>query len=143
MIVLDANILLYAYNSDSPFYDKARKHLEALLSNPEPVGIPIQCIYAFLRLLTNPIVSGRQISVKDATATVDEWLVQPHVSVLYPGERHWEILKRLAVQGHALGNLISDAAIAATAIEYGGVIHTNDRDFARFPGVRWLNPIQP
>jgi predicted nucleic acid-binding protein len=75
-------------------------------------------------------------------AIVDEWFSLPHVSVLYPGEHHWRLLKRSAKEGHATANLFPDAVIVAIAIEYGATIHSNDRDFARFPELRWYNPLQ-
>jgi predicted nucleic acid-binding protein len=73
--------------------------------------------------------------------TVDQWLVQPNVRVLTPGDDHWLLLRRMIVEGQASGPLVSDAQLAALTIEYGGVLHTTDRDFARFPGLRWKNPL--
>jgi predicted nucleic acid-binding protein len=72
---------------------------------------------------------------------VDGWLDQPTVRLLAPGERHWRLFRQMIAEGQARGPLISDAQIVALAIEHGGVLHTTDRDFARFPGLRWINPI--
>lgn len=140
MISPDVQLLLYAYNSRSPFHQSARAYLEAILSGSEPIGIPVQCIHAFVRIITNPAVSD-EIDLEAAFAIVNQWLSLPHVSVLQPGSRNWSLLQTLAKQGHAIGKIFSDAAIAATAVEYGSVIHTHDRDFARFPGLRWHDPL--
>jgi hypothetical protein len=76
-----------------------------------------------------------------ALAIVDQWVEMPHVRTLAPGERHWALLKEMLVNGDVRGKLTTDAALAALTIEYSGVLHTNDRDFARFPGLRWVNPL--
>ena len=143
MIAPDANLLLYAYNPHDAHHGTAKAWLEGILSNAEPVGFPLTTIHAFVRLLTNPLIAGRIVSLADVLAIVDEWLSIPHVSILYPGDHHWDLLKRSATEAHAIANLFSDAVIAATATEYGAVVHTNDRDFARFPNLRWHNPLQP
>jgi len=81
------------------------------------------------------------LSLDQAAQLVDEWLEQPNVRVLSPGDEHWILLRRMIVEGQASGALISDAQLAALTMEYGGVLHTTDRDFARFPGLRWTNPL--
>jgi len=142
MIAPDANLFLYAYNPHDPRHIAAKSWLERIFSSTEPVGIPVTTIHAFVRLLTNPLIAGRIISLHIALAIVDEWLSLPHVSVLYPGDNHWRLLKRIALEAQAPANLFPDAVLVAIAIEYGATIHTNDRDFARFPGLRWENPLQ-
>ncbi|ADW69119.1 TA system VapC family ribonuclease toxin [Granulicella tundricola] len=142
MIVLDANLLLYAYTARSSFHQPARSYLDHIFSDTsESIGIPIQCATAFLRLITNPAVTGARIAMDDAIARVEEWQALPHVRILYPGEEHWQFLKTVTRNGHATGDLIADAAIAAFALEYGAVVHSNDRDFARFSSIRWHNPL--
>ena len=143
MIAPDVNLLLYAYNPDDSRHTAAKAWLEDILSDSAPVGFPLTTIHAFVRLVTNPLIAGRVISLSDVLAIVDEWLSLPHVRVLYPGDRHWSMLKQTATEAQVTANLIPDAVLAAIAIEYGAVIHTNDRDFARFPGLRWHNPLQP
>jgi len=76
-----------------------------------------------------------------AINTVDEWLATRAVRLIVPGEGHWVILKEMLIAGRVQGPVTSDAQLAALTIEYGGVLHTNDRDFERFPGLRWLNPL--
>ena len=141
MIVLDANILLYAYDSASAHHAKARAWVERVFSAAEPVGLPWQTVSAFLRILTNPRLPGQRFTLPEAVAIVDRWLEQPNVRLLAAGEGHWALFRQMMIDGQASGPLISDAALAALTIEYGGVLHTTDRDFARFPGLRWANPL--
>jgi len=141
MIAIDANLLLYAYSPGSPHHQTAKIWLEGVLSGTEPVGIPLPSIQAFVKLLTNPVIAGKFIKLEDVFSIVDEWLSLPHVRILLPGDRHWELLKRTAIDAHAIGNLFADAVIASIALEYGAVVHSNDRDFARFSAVRWKNPL--
>ena len=140
MIVLDVNILLYAYGTTSPQHDKARSCIQELFSGAEPVGLPWQTIAAFLRISTNSRLAGWR-PVAEAAHEVEGWLKQSAVRILVPGDEHWPILRRMVVEGQASGPLVSDAEIAALTIEYGGVLYTADRDFARFPGLRWKNPL--
>ncbi len=141
MIIIDANILLYAYDSSSVLHLKARIWLERVLSSGEPVGLPWQSAAAFLRIVTNPRLPGERWTVEEAAQIVDEWSAQPNLRLLGPGEHHWPLLRQVMIDGQARGPLITDAQMAAITIEYGGVLHTTDRDFARFPGLRWRNPL--
>lgn len=141
MIVLDANILLYAYDSASSEHTKAREWVERTFSDATPVGLPWQTVAAFLRIMTNPKLPGERFTPQEAVHLVDTWLNQPNVRLLAPGEDHWPLFRQMIVDGQAHGPLISDAQLAALAIEYGGVLHTTDRDFARFPGLRWVSPL--
>ena len=141
MIVLDANVLLYAYDSTSSQHEKARHWVEHTFSEETPVGLPWPTVSAFLRIITNPKLPGERFTVQEAVQIIDQWLNQPNVRLLAPGEDHWPLLRQMIVDGQAQGPLISDAQLAALTIEYGGVLHTTDRDFARFPGLRWLNPL--
>ena len=141
MIILDANILLYAYDSASPHHAKARAWIERAFSGTAPIGLPWQTASAFLRIMTNPGLPGARFSLPEAVQIVDRWLEQPNVRLLAPGDDHWPLLRQMIVEGQAPGPLVSDAQLAALTIEYGGVLHTTDRDFARFPGLRWKNPL--
>ena len=115
--------------------------MEELFSGPAPVGLPWQTIAAFLRIGTNSRLAGSR-PVTEAVHEIEDWLKQPSVRVLVPGDDHWPILRRMVVEGQASGPLVSDAEIAALTIEYGGVLYTADRDFSRFPGLRWKNPLE-
>jgi toxin-antitoxin system PIN domain toxin len=141
MIVLDANILLYAYDTESPQHRPARAYLEKIFSATDPVGIPVQSASAFLRIMTQQGLRHGRFSLQEAVEIVDEWLGLPQVRLLVPGERHWSIFRRMLLEGHASGRLVTDAQIAAITLEFGGELQTNDRDFARFPGLRWTNPL--
>jgi uncharacterized protein len=141
LIVIDANILLYAYSAPSPKQERAQAWLEETLSGKEPVGLPWQVISAFLRIGTNPKLPQLRRPVEEVAGIVDAWLQQPVVQLLVPGEQHWSIFRQTMVEGQASGDLVSDAQIAALTIEHGGVLFTTDRDFARFPGLRWKNPL--
>lgn len=141
MIVLDANILLYAYDSTAAGHARARAWVEQIFSGTEPVGLPWQSIAAFLRVMTNSRLPGERFTPIEAADVVNRWLEQPCVQALAPGERHWGLFRQMFIEGQAAGPLASDAQLAALTIECGGVLHTTDRDFARFPGLRWTNPL--
>ena len=83
----------------------------------------------------------RPLATSEAEATVSSWLVQPNAGILDPGDRHWNILSNLMREGQATGPLIMDAVIAAIALEHGATLYSTDRDFARFPGLKWTNPL--
>ena len=141
MIVLDANILLYAYDSASVHHAKARAWVEREFSGSEPIGLPWQTVAAFVRIMTNPRLPGERFALEEAVGVVDSWLEQPNIRLLAAGSGHWTLFRQMLVEGQAAGPLATDAHLAALTIEYGGVLHTTDRDFARFPLLRWKNPL--
>jgi toxin-antitoxin system PIN domain toxin len=141
VIVVDANLLIYSYDLDSAHHKKSLTWLEELLSGVEAVGLPWQSVSAFLRVITNRRLPGTRVTLEQAVQVVDEWLQQPNVQVLVPADQHWSVLRQMILEGRASGPLVSDAEIAAITIEQGAVLHTTDRDFARFPGLRWKNPL--
>ena len=141
MTVIDVNILLYAYDSDSSFHAQARTWVERTFSSEHPIGLPWQTILAFLCIATNARLQGRRFTMREAVQIVQTWMDQPNVRVLGPGDGHWLMLSQTLIAGQASGPLVTDAALAALTIEHGGVLHTTDRDFARFPGLRWTNPL--
>jgi toxin-antitoxin system PIN domain toxin len=141
VIVLDANILLYAYGAASPHHEKARVWLAQAFSGDETVGLPWLSLTAFFRIVTNPRIPGFRRSVGEASRVIDEWLEQTNTRVLVPGDQHWPIFRQMIGEGQATGPLVTDAQLAALTMEYGGVLYTTDRDFAKFPGLRWVNPL--
>lgn len=141
MILVDANLLLYAVDARSPQHVQAREWWDAQLSGPGVVCLTWEVLGAFLRIGTNPRVFEAPLSLDAARACVSDWLAQPDVRVVRPTERHWEVFQQMLSEGQAVANLISDAHLAALAVEHGCVLMSADRDFARFPSLRWKNPI--
>lgn len=141
MILVDANLLLYAYYTRAPEHARSRAWLEAALSGPERVGFAWLTLWAFLRIATNPRVFDRPLSVTEAESAMSSWLAQPAAIILEPEERHWEILRGLMRDGQTAGPLVTDAVVASIAIEHGATLYTTDRDFSRFIGLKWLNPL--
>ena len=143
MILVDANLLLYANDPGSPQGDASRRWLQTVLAGPQLVRFAWLTLWAFLRISTNPRVFEHPLSMTEAEELVSSWLAQPVAGTLEPGDRHWEILKGLTQSGQTVGPLVMDAALAAIAIEHGATLYTTDRDFARFAGLRCINPLAP
>lgn len=141
MILVDANLLLYAYNPRAAEHEGSKRWLEASLSGQPLVRFAWLSLWAFLRISTNPRVFERPLTMAEAESAVAAWLAQPVAGILEPGERHWDILRALARHGQTSGPLIMDAALAAIAIEHGATLCTTDRDFARFDGLKCENPL--
>jgi hypothetical protein len=142
VIVVDVKLLIYAYDSTCPEHTEAKKSIEDIFSGTEPVGLPWQTISAFLRILPHPGISGGRLSMAQAVSIVEGWLALAHVQPIAPGRGHWTHFREMLLKTNARGNITTDAALAAIAVEHGGVLYTNDRDFARFPGLRWVNPLE-
>ena len=141
MIAIDANLLLYASDTSAAHHQASRRWLENTLSSEEPTGIPWAAVLAFLRVGTNPRIRRNAFSLEEAIDIVAGWFERPTVTLLNPGERHWEILREMMTKGQARGPLVTDAHLAALAIEHGAALATTDRDFARFPGLKFFNPL--
>ena len=142
MKVLDLNILLYAINRDSPRHADAKAWLESAISGEETIGIPWVVILGFLRLTTSRQVFQRPLSTDEACGIVEGWLAQDSVIALNPGDEHWPTLHRLMREAGSAGNLTTDAHLASLAIENGAALCSTDADFARFPHLRWVNPLR-
>lgn len=141
MILVDANLLIYAVNQDLPQHKQARSWWEQVLSGTATVGIPWVSILAFLRICSSPRVFSRPLSPEAAIAYIDEWLNQPPVQLVAPGTGHWTILRNLLLQTGMAANLTTDAHIAALALEQGYGVYSADNDFQRFPGLKHVNPL--
>ncbi|MCW5981630.1 MAG: type II toxin-antitoxin system VapC family toxin [Bryobacteraceae bacterium] len=141
MILIDVNLLIYAVNSDAPLHRAAKSWLEAALSGPETVGLSWSVLLAFLRLTTRSGLFQKPLPVKAAFDLLDSWLAQPSVVTVEPTTQHIRVLRRLLLPSGTAGNLTSDAHLAALAIEHGAELCSSDNDFARFPGLRWRNPL--
>jgi toxin-antitoxin system PIN domain toxin len=141
LILLDANLLVYAHAPESPHHEAARDWFESVLGGPTRVGFPWPTLLAFVRLLGNRQVVRRPVALGEAWSRVQGWLVLPQAWIPLPGERHLEILTGL-IAGESRVSLANDAHLAALAIEHGLTVCSADGDFARFRGVRWENPLR-
>ncbi len=141
MILVDANILLYAEDSLNPLNQQARAWWDDKLSGSEDVCLCWVVLSAFIRIGTNPRVFEQPLSLEQALSRVQSWLNQPCTRVVRPTDRHWTVFKQMLVGGQAVANLVTDAYLAALAIEHGCVLASTDSDFARFPKLKWRNPL--
>ena len=142
MILVDANILLYAEDGLSPRHKRAREWWDAQLSGGAPVCLCWTVLAAFIRISTNSRVFVRPLNMDDALTRVQSWLEQPCVRVVQPTDRHWTVFQKMLVEGQAVGNLVTDAHLAALALEYGCELMSTDSDFSRFPRLKWRNPLK-
>ena len=141
MIVPDINLLVYAYNAGAPFHDAARHWWENLVNGTERIGVPWIVATGFVRLMTHPRALASPVAPADAVGLLREWFRYAHVTPINPGPEHLTHLQRNLEAGGVGANLVTDAHIAALAIKYQAVVHSNDSDFGRFPGLRWRNPL--
>jgi toxin-antitoxin system PIN domain toxin len=141
VILVDANLLLYAANHDAPEHEAARSWLDARLGGAARVGLPWPSLLAFVRLASNPLVVRRPVTVAAAWRQVREWLSADAAWVPLPTDRHAEILESILQAPAMSARLVSDAHLAALALEHGLTICSTDGDFAKFPDVSWENPL--
>jgi toxin-antitoxin system PIN domain toxin len=142
MILVDANLLIYAHVKTFPQHARAREWLDVRLSGSAQVGLPWPSLLSFLRLVTNRRVFERPESTGDAWRQVIAWLACDAAWIPQPTDRHREVLGRLLAKVNVAANLIPDAHLAALAIEHGLTLCSTDGDFARFPDLRWQDPLQ-
>ena len=142
MILVDANVLLYAEDQLSPRHAVAREWWDAQLSGRSPVCLCWTVLEAFIRISTNPRIFGHPLSLDQALTRVQSWFDQPCARLVDPTERHWPVFQKMLVDGQAVANLVSDAHLAALAVEHGCELISTDSDFARFPGIKWRNPLK-
>lgn len=143
MILLDANLLVYAHVSSLAQHQAARTWLDARLNATTAVGLPWPTLLGFVRLVSNPRIFEHPHSVGAAWAQAAQWLACPPVWIPHPTDRHAEILGPLLIDVTSRANLVPDAHLAALAIEHGLTLCSTDEDFARFPGLQWENPLKP
>lgn len=141
MIIPDANLLIYAHDKTSPHHAKACRWWEAVLSGREPVGIPVVVALAFVRLVTHPTINENPMTIGMARERVESWEKVSLVSILMGSASTLRLAWQFLEAAEAGGNLTTDAMIAAHASEMGATVYSNDRDFARFPKIRWINPL--
>jgi hypothetical protein len=142
LILVDANILLYAEDALSSFHQQARKWWDDQLSRSEPVCLCWTVLSAFIRIGTNQRVFEQPLSLEQALARIQSWIDQPCTRVIRPTEQHWTTFRQLLNDAQAVANLVTDAHIAALAIEHGCTLASTDADFLRFPRLKWINPLK-
>lgn len=140
MKLLDANSLLYAYDSDSAHHAICRSWLEVAFNSEETVALPWQTLLAFLRISTNSRATKKPLQSAEACEIVSSWLDQVNVSVIGAGERFWELLEDQIREAQVAGPLVTDAALAALALEHGATLCSVDKDFRRFRGLKLIDP---
>lgn len=143
MILVDANLLIYAYVDTYRDHAKARDWLDHQINSGAPVGLPWSSLLAFMRIVTNPRIHAVPAKIDAACQQVESWLGAGAAWIPEPCARHGEILMRLLRHINAGGKLVPDAHLAALAIEHGLTLCSADSDFARFPNLRWTNPLKP
>jgi uncharacterized protein len=141
VILVDANLLIYAHSSSFTQHAAARAWLDEQINGVAQVGLPWICLLAFLRITTNPRLFPRPNPIAKAWEQVSTWLACDNVWVPPPTERHAAILAGLLAQGSIRGDLVTDAHIAALAIEHGLLLYSTDSDFGRFANLKWINPL--
>lgn len=140
MILPDVNVLIHAHNSDSSVHTKARLWWDACLAGTEGIGLAWATMLGFVRLTTNRKVLMRPLTTADVMDRLETWLALPHVHIAQPSDRHFARLRAELERLGTAGNLTTDAHLAILAIERGYVLYSTDADFARFSGLRWVNP---
>lgn len=140
MILPDVNVLVYAYRRDAPKHERYRRWLDDVVAGREAYGLTDLVLAGFLRVVTHPRVFVPPSPMAHALEFVEALRGQPNCLHVAPGPRHWEIFTRLCHESRAKGNLVPDAYLAALAIESGSEWMTTDRDYGRFPGLRWRDP---
>jgi toxin-antitoxin system PIN domain toxin len=138
MILPDVNVLIYAFRKDSPRHTEAKSWLAGIVASDDPFGVSPLALSAVVRITTNPRAFANPSPVAEAFEYCDALLGQPNCEIVRPGDRHWTIFRRLCLGTATRGTLVTDAWLAALAIEYGCTWATYDGDFARFPGLDLL-----
>jgi len=141
VIVPDINLLIYAYDTASPFHSKAKTWWEGCLNGNQRVGLLTVVALGFIRIATHPRIFRDPLSVTEAAGHVRAWMGRPQVEWLEPGSGHIENVLSLLEGIGTAGNLVTDAQLAAAALQHDAVLHTTDADFTRFADLRWFNPI--
>jgi toxin-antitoxin system PIN domain toxin len=142
VILPDVNVLVHAHNADSAVHEAARRWWDGCLAGSEGVGLAWATLLGFVRVTTNRKVVVRPLAVRDVMARIGDWLELPQVHVAQPSERHFERLRAELERLGTAANLTTDAHLAVLAMERGYVLYSTDADFARFPGLRWVNPCE-
>jgi uncharacterized protein len=141
MILPDVNVLIYAFRRDVPQHGICRAWLTAVVRGDARFGVALMVLSAVVRITTNPRAFRTPSTIEEAFGFCEDLVRQPHCQVVEPGERHWDIFRRLCIETDTRGSRVTDAWFAALAIEWGCEWITLDRDYARFPGLKWQVPV--
>ena len=141
MLLPDINLLIYAHNLRATHHQKALEWWNRCLQGAEGVALAWAVVLGFVRIATHPKVFERPMTVEEALGRVEEWLSLPHVHMIDPAQNHFQVWSSLLTHIGTAANMTTDAHLAALAIERGLILHTTDTDFARFPGLKWKNPL--
>lgn len=141
MIVPDVNLLVYAYDTSSPHHKAAKAWWQGCMNGGEEIGLTTVVVLGFVRLCTNPRIFQNPLTISEAISRAESWLVRIQARVIDPSPHHLAEVFRLLVESGTAGNLTTDAQIAALARQEKAIVHSNDTDFLRFPGIRWHNPL--
>ncbi|MGA1237805.1 MAG: TA system VapC family ribonuclease toxin [Limisphaerales bacterium] len=141
MILPDLNLLLYAYNPHMPQHERARCWWEGVMNSDELICMPFEVVFGFIRIASHPRLGPARVALADARRVVESWLELPQLRTLTPSAMHFGRVMDLMTAAMAAGSVLSDAILAAYAIENRATLFTSDVDFARFPGLRWENPL--
>lgn len=141
MVLIDVNVMVYAHRPESPRHREFRRWFEGQMESDEPFGVSDLVMSGFLRIVTHPRIFDVPSSLEEALHVVAKVRAQRNCVWIRPGARHWEIFVQLCRSAGVKGNLVTDAFLAALAIESGSEWITADRDYSRFPGLRWRHPL--
>jgi len=141
MIIPDINLLIYAYNEDAPLHVPAKAWWERCLSGTRPVGLAWVALLGFVRLMSSRRVLLEPMTPNEAVGHCRLWMLQPNAQIVSPGPAHIDVLSNLVTGPSISSSLVTDAHLAALAIEHQAELHSNDSDFSRFSGLKWRNPL--
>lgn len=141
MIVPDVNMLVYAYDSSSVHHEAAAEWWKHCMTGNDEIGLSTVVLFGFVRICTNPRIFQTPLTVEEVSGRVESWLVRPQARIIEPSSQHVGDVLALLRETGTVGNLTTDAQIAVLARQEKAVIHSNDTDFLRFPGMRWYNPL--
>ena len=142
MILLDANVLIYAHREDTPDHSRYRQWLENILNSTEPFGISDIVLSAVIRIATHPQIFKKPSPLKDVLKFIGQVRSCPHCLLANQGPQHWSIFYSLVQSLKLTGNAVPDAFLAALALEWGHGLITTDKGFARFPSLKWRHPLR-
>ncbi len=142
MILIDANILLYAEDAACEQNKIIQPWWDDLLSSDTRTCLSWEVINAFIRIATNKKIYQKPLPLAEAIARINSWLTQPNIEIVTPLTNHWEIFQTMMKSGQTTGNLITDAHLATLAITHGCTLYSTDVDFSRFSKLKWVNPLK-